>query len=454
MPVVRMMLILVALLLAMPASASDAPPLSPRLTVLQAQLDGRGDDRDIAAFWTEVQAKGTPLIEPVAGEPTQMTLTFLWREPTGRDQIDLGVFGPFNTKPWQTGDPLIRLGQTDIWYRSYRVNAALRSQYMLIGRDGTAHGAKRARGWTQTDDEGHDKEFDLFLDPLNPRTIDDVYFLPHSSDSIFDGPDAPREAWLDRKPTPLHGKMLDLTIKSAILGNQRKLAVYVPDPRLTRGKPPGLLMLFDGPSYRTSGRVPEMLDRMIAAGVIAPTVAVMIDSITLDNREKELAPNEPFTRFIAEELMPMLRERLGISNDPRKAVVAGASRGGLAAGYIAMRHPELFGNVIAQSPALWWGPSQAEMDTHWLARALEGKDCLPIRFYIQTGTLEDAESMRGTSRHLEEVLRAKGYDVTYREFVGGHTFFNWRAVLPQALTALLPGGERGMLRSPEPLAAQ
>lgn len=435
MPVVRILLLLTSLLFAVPVSASEAPIASPRLAALQAQLDGRNDGGDVAAFWADVRAKGTPLIEPVAGEPAQMTLTFLWREPTDRDHIDLGVFGVFNATPWQTGDPLIRLAHTDIWYRSYRVSAALRAQYMLIGRDGAARGAKPQRAWSHTDEAGRDRDFDLFLDPLNPRTIDDVYFLPHSRESIFDGPDAPRETWLAPKPARLHGRMIDLTIRSAVLGNERNLAVYVPDPSLTKGKPPGLLLLFDGPSYRAAGRVPEMLDRMIAAGAIAPTVAVMVDSITLDNREKELAPNEPFTRFIAEELMPMLRTRFGLSGDPRKTVIAGASRGGQSASFIAMRHPELFGNVIAQSPALWWGPSEADMDTHWLARAFENRDRLPIRFYIQMGTLEDAKSMLGTARHFQEILHSKGYDVTYREFVGGHTFFSWRAILP-------PGADR------------
>jgi hypothetical protein len=40
------------------------------------------------------------------------------------------------------------------------------------------------------------------------------------------------------------------------------------------------------------------------------------------------------------------------------------------------------------------------------------------------------------NRHLRDVLRAKGYDVIYREVGGGHEWVHWRAMLADGLTAL------------------
>lgn len=53
-------------------------------------------------------------------------------------------------------------------------------------------------------------------------------------------------------------------------------------------------------------------------------------------------------------------------------------------------------------------------------------------------------------RRLRDALRAKGYDVDYRETNGGHDYLCWREELAEGLAVLL-GGARSQ---PRPLSRQ
>ena len=41
------------------------------------------------------------------------------------------------------------------------------------------------------------------------------------------------------------------------------------------------------------------------------------------------------------------------------------------------------------------------------------------------------------SRHMRDVLLAKGYEVHYRQYASGHDYLNWRGTLGEGLIALL-----------------
>ena len=75
---------------------------------------------------------------------------------------------------------------------------------------------------------------------------------------------------------------------------------------------------------------------------------------------------------------------------------------------------------------------------------------VPLRFYLDMGLYEEgiwaslppdarAPSASGLllSRHLRDVLQAKGYDVMYHETGSAHEFVHWRATLAEGLMALL-----------------
>jgi enterochelin esterase family protein len=209
-----------------------------------------------------------------------------------------------------------------------------------------------------------------------------------------------------------------------------------------------LLVLFDRGAYLSAIPTPVILDNLIAASKIPPVVAVLIGNPTQDSRERELPPNPDFAEFLAKELVPWIHARYNVTREPAKTVVAGSSYGGIAAAYAAFRHPEVFGNVLSQSGSFWWAPglspetdSDPTVETGYLAKEFLKSPKLPLQFYMDAGLFEvDLNGRFGIllhSRHMRDVLLAKGYEVHYQQFVGGHDYMNWRGTLADGLIALM-----------------
>ena len=151
-------------------------------------------------------------------------------------------------------------------------------------------------------------------------------------------------------------------------------------------------------------------------------------------------------RFLTEELLPWVRGRYRVTDDPARTVVGGASFGGLAAAYAALERPDVFGNVLSQSGSYWWSPP-GDAGCEWLTRRYAERPRAPLRFSLEVGLLEDRFARPAgclgdpgqlrANRRLRAVLRAKGYPVRYAEFCGGHHFLCWRGTLADGLLALL-----------------
>jgi enterochelin esterase family protein len=136
-------------------------------------------------------------------------------------------------------------------------------------------------------------------------------------------------------------------------------------------------------------------------------------------------------------------------------ITGGASAGGHSAAFVALQHPEAIGNVIAQSGAFWrgvgdtarsWTDPAREAGREGFAHTVAARPgpAATVRFYLTVGRLERGRAfdaglvtMIGASRHVRDVLQAKGYDVTLVETNGAHDPYNWEATLPDALVALL-----------------
>ena len=273
-------------------------------------------------------------------------------------------------------------------------------------------------------------------DPLNPSVFDYGQF---GAMSILGLAKAPTDALIHRRSGLRAGVVSRFAIASRVLREGRTVWIYTPSTSAqSRTIAYPLLVLFDGGSYQSLIPTPIILDNLIADGTIPPVIAVLVDN-PAGSRERDLNCNSDWSAFITTELIPWVEARYRLDPESAHRVVGGYSLGGLAAVCTAVQHPEAFGSVIAQSGSFYRAPHGEEPE--WVARELARRPRLPIRFALSIGRLEIAAipsrdpSMLTASRHLRDVLLAKGYAVSYRELSSGHEHVAWRAVFGDMLAA-------------------
>lgn len=411
---------LLAVLLAVLAVPLGAQELrSPILDSLRARA-AAADTLDTGTFWDEMARRTTPLVEALP-ETDSVLVTFLWRgSPDTRNAL---VFGALTG--WLPPTNLMeRIPRTDVWHLSAPTRPEVRFTYRIAENDNLRI------YWRDPDFQERVRRFRP--DPLNPDTV------PLAGDrtgSHFVGPGFERGPWTEARE-PRGGR------RDSLVVNDHRARLYLP-PEADGAAELGLLLTMDGGAFDTLVSTPATVEALVRNGTIPPVVVVMLEH---RDRNAELSPNEGFVRFVADTLLPALQARFPLSPDPRRSVVAGSSLGALAAAYLGYRLPDRFGNVIAQSGAYWWTPPGDDAGG-WLFRRFAQGPRKELRIYLDAGTLESQPVRGGVSmlrltQHLRDVLCAKGYEVAYRTFPGGHEYEHWRATLPGALAWTLGSGNR------------
>ena len=412
------------------------PNPSPRIEALRKQASS--SLVNIETFWKEVAAEGTPLVESIEKDPQHQLVTFLWRgTPETRNvllnaSLQVGGRHPLDFVMHQI--PL-----TDVWYLTVRLPTGARFTYGLSVNDPLVFNGPQPERFATTQ-----------ADPLNPHRWG---CAPDASrydcQSMAEIKGAIPQPWIVKKSDVAAGTIEKQKIYSEILKNEHNLSIYLPAEYKGNAAPYDLVVIFDESAYLTKVPTPVILDNLIAASKIPPTIAVLIANPTQDSRNKELPPNPEFADFLAKELLPWIHAHYNVTNDPGKTVIAGSSLGGLAAVYAGYKHPEVFTNVLCQSGSFWWAPDHSAAiadgvitETGWMAKQFIASPKLPLRFYLDAGAFEfDSNGTGGsileTSRDMRNVLLAKGYDVHYRQFVGGHDYLSWRGTFADGLIDLI-----------------
>jgi enterochelin esterase-like enzyme len=412
------------------------PNPSPRIDALRKQV--ASGKADINVFWKQVTAEGTPLVESIEKDPQHQLVTFLWRGTSEtRNVFPIGSFKIGGRYPLDYVFHQIPL--TDVWYLTVRLPTGARFTYGLSQNDPLVFNGFQPERFATTQ-----------VDPLNPQRwgcAPDA--TRYDCQSMAEITSAVPQPWIVKNPNVAAGTIEKQKIHSELLKNEHDLSIYLPAGYKANAAPYDLIVIFDESAYLSKIPTPIILDNLVAAKKIPAAVAVLIANPSQATRNEELSPNPKFADFLAKELIPWIRTHYNITNDPGKTVVAGSSLGGLAAAYAGYKHPEVFTNVLCQSGSFWWAPDHSGAipdgvitETGWMAKQFIVSSKLPLKFYIDAGSFEfDSNGTGGgileTSRNMRDVLLAKGYDVHYQQFVGGHDYLSWRGTFADGLMDLI-----------------
>jgi enterochelin esterase-like enzyme len=412
------------------------PNPSPRIDALRKQV--ASGKADINAFWKQVTAEGTPLVESIEKDSQHQLITFLWRGTSEtRNVFPIGSFKVGGRYPLDYVFHQIPL--TDVWYLTVRLPTGARFTYGLSQNDPLVFNGFQPERFATTQ-----------VDPLNPQRwgcAPDA--TRYDCQSMAEITSAVPQPWIVKNLNVAAGTIEKQKIHSELLKNEHDLSIYLPAGYKANAAPYDLVVIFDESAYLSKIPTPIILDNLVAAKKIPAAVAVLIANPSQATRNEELSPNPKFADFLAKELIPWIRAHYNITNDPGKTVVAGSSLGGLAAAYAGYKHPEVFTNVLCQSGSFWWAPDHSGAipdgvitETGWMAKQLIASSKLPLKFYIDAGAFEfDSNGTGGgileTSRNMRDALLAKGYEVHYQQFVGGHDYLSWRGTFADGLMDLI-----------------
>ena len=246
----------------------------------------------------------------------------------------------------------------------------------------------------------------------------------------------------------------------------RRISVHLPphyDP--ARSRPYPLLLALDGQTM-PQWRLAETLDEEVNAGRIEPVVVAAVPASAERIGEYGTAgvldyagrgrQAKAFQELLAGMVLPTLRERYQVTDEPARTGIFGASMGGLGAFDTAWRRPQLFGFAGIFSGSLWWrtdnssaARQQASRIVHQRVRETAAKPVL--RLWFEAGTNDETEDRDGNgvidaiqdTRELIDELEARGFkrgvDVAYLEVAGGgHHESTWARALPDFLRWVLP----------------
>ncbi len=155
------------------------------------------------------------------------------------------------------------------------------------------------------------------------------------------------------------------TINSKILGEVRRINVYVP-PGYTESAETRLPVLYmpDGGMAEDFLHVAGLVQVSVGNGTMRPFLLVGIENTerrrdmtgpTENENDRKIAPrvggSGAFRRFIRDELMPQVKARYRTTDE---TAIVGESLAGLFVVETFLLEPDLFDTYIAFDPSLWW----------------------------------------------------------------------------------------------------
>lgn len=221
-------------------------------------------------------------------------------------------------------------------------------------------------------------------------------------------------------------------------GVARDYWVYVPAQQADEM---ALLVVQDARLYLADTfKLPAMLDALIAAGDIPPTVAVLVEPGDLPdapensrgNRSLEYdSLNDVYPDFLVNELLSEALAGLSVSADPAKRIVCGMSSGGICSFNIAWERADSFARVISHCGSF----TNIRGGNAYAARVRDGRG-RPLRVFLQSGAA-DLDRREGNwpaaNFDMATALAFRNYDYRFEFGLGAHDLRHGAATMPATL---------------------
>lgn len=361
--------------------------------------DGIPQGQAIDAF---IAANTFPLIEPDR-------VTFVFRGTADEVYLRCWISG------LSTAQPLQSLEGTDLWAATMELPRGSRIEYKY---ELVLDGERR-----------------LVVDELNGVLAHD----PFGANSVCQAFGYTRPAWTLHDPESGSGSIEPLLLYSQAFGEQREIQLYIP-ARFRRNRTYPLLVVHDGADYLRYAELQTVLDNLIHRLEIPPMIVALTQS---GDRLSEYTGDVRHARFLSEDLLPAVAEKLPLIEASRARGLMGASLGGVAALHAASQYPGQFGQLLLQSGSFAFsdlGHHKKGPVFDPVVRFINGYRQSPFamadKIYLSCGIYE---SLIYENRSLVPLLQAQGMQVNYQESRDAHNWENWRDRLRQGLTWLFPG---------------
>ena len=148
-----------------------------------------------------------------------------------------------------------------------------------------------------------------------------------------------------------------------------------------------VLYVLDGPPMVYARPFLNVVNNLIYDKKIEPIVIVFIG---VEDRWTEYVSESPeYAKLVTGELVPFIEKNFQVSHAPDKRGIIGASASGHAAFVIALRHPDVFGNIASQGGGGGGYPGLNPIANAALDLYLTKKDQTPLRkIYTEVGAYD------------------------------------------------------------------
>lgn len=219
-------------------------------------------------------------------------------------------------------------------------------------------------------------------------------------------------------------------------GTHRRYWAYVP-AQYADAEPASLMVFQDAEWYLDldrQARTPVVFDNLIHRGEMPVTIGVFVAPGEPENRQVEYdAFSDAYATFLLTEILPAVRSRYAITDDPNHWAIGGGSAGGTCAFTAAWMRPDRFRRVLC------FVGSFAQLDGgNRYPELIQQTPKKPLRVFLQAVTRDlnwNAPQFNWFSENLQvaAALAERGYDFRFVLGDGAHNGNHDGVILPDAL---------------------